>query len=179
MNWTLVILGLNIVVLSVIYILLKRRIDRSFRSTELLSQIEIEIDRVITELNQTTERNISLVENKISSLNLLIAQADKRLLIYNRKEENQLTNKPIVYTKPVVRQKVQNHDDKSKKNGPLSSVKNESSEVRKSSKERVLELYSGGIDVNTIASKLNITHGEIDLILSMNKRKTMMRQEDE
>jgi len=45
----------------------------------------------------------------------------------------------------------------------------------KTSKQRVLEMYTRGEDVNSIASKLNITLGEIELILSMNQRSASER----
>ncbi|MBI9103213.1 MAG: hypothetical protein JEY99_12425 [Spirochaetales bacterium] len=223
MNWILLILGLNIIAVALIYILLRRRIDRAIRSTELLSQIEVEIDNIITELNQTTERNITLVEDKIRTLSLLMEQSDKKIFLINRELNKKQKEETVVYKRPRINNHpIENTGDDFPANVNPSVRTNISSEERlakatpvsyaqtqyeqasnvqsepdvpsspeeerpvkinfqaneqrkaqeppKTSKQRVLEMYTRGEDVNSIASKLNITLGEIELILSMNQR---------
>lgn len=97
----LILLAVNFGGFVIIYLLLKKRIDRAFASTELLRQVESEIDAVITELNRTTERNITLLEEKIRHLGDLLGKADLRLTLMKKQLERESRTEPVVYTRPL------------------------------------------------------------------------------
>ena len=196
-------LGLNIVAILVIYIFLKRRVDRAVRSNELLSQIELEIEKIVTELNRTTERNVTLIEDRIRNLTEILEQADKKIVLVNREMEKK--NRSDIYSRPRVNREIQyNQDtlvesepdrktytDADQEDGtaavnadlPENPVKIKFEELAGkkentsmgSSRQRVIDLFEKGENVHSIASKLNITLGEIELILSMNQRKPSER----
>lgn len=101
MGFYFILLGINIILLCVMFLFLKRRIDNSFKSTELLNQIETELDRVIAELNQTTDRNINLIEDRIDKLNRLLEEADRRMVLFAKEQEKLAKTGAGVYTKPM------------------------------------------------------------------------------
>ena len=192
MNWILIALGLNIIVVTLIYIFLRKRIDRAMRSNELLAQIELEVDKIVTELNLTTDRNITLIEDRIETLNALIDMSDKKIVLLNREVEKKNQEAPMVYSKPrPVEYKSASNSETPVENLSIPPEDTEEKEAEdnqpvkvdfstnqthaalsppKTSKQKVLDMYTQGVDVHIIASKLNITLGEIELILSMNQR---------
>jgi Tfp pilus assembly protein PilN len=84
-----ILAGLTVPGLVLIYFLLRREIRRSFSSNELLRQVESEVESVITELNRTTERNITLIEDKIRHLSQLVKKADHRITLMQKEIEHE------------------------------------------------------------------------------------------
>ena len=72
-------LAITVILVVVVTIVLNRTITvRTSRQTAL-DDIKREVGAIITELNATTERNIQLIEDRTKALEVLIAQADRRL----------------------------------------------------------------------------------------------------
>lgn len=69
------------------YLLLRRRIDRTCRPPAQLERIRDEVDRMIVQLNQTTDRNVSLLEDRIRQLGELLAKTDKKIGLLRREGE--------------------------------------------------------------------------------------------
>jgi len=181
MKLALVLLGADIIILCLIYVFLKRRVDRSLRSTDLLNQIETEIGLVVTELNQTTERNISLVEDRISRLTALMEQADRRMVLFQREREKESQKGPLVYTKPSPLRVTQvslfdePSGEASSRNEPAPAagpreVLTVHPQGPLSTREKVVELAGQGMAPSQVATRLGVTMGEVELILSMNQR---------
>ncbi|MEE9306355.1 MAG: hypothetical protein V3V57_02360, partial [Spirochaetia bacterium] len=51
----------------VVYLILKRGLSKSLDPQTVLESIREEVDRIIVELNSTTDRNITLLEDKVQS----------------------------------------------------------------------------------------------------------------
>ena len=183
-NW--IILGLNIIILCVMFLVLRKKIDDSFKSNELFNQIESEVDRVITELNQTTDRNINLIEDRIEKLNRLLEESGKIMLVF-KKEQDKLSKSKAgsaglgIYTKPMPL-KLHRVDENPQTENIQTETRNRYSKpVQKqsppdleqgkalSTKEKVLKLDYEGLGVSEIASQLKMSLGEIELILSLNR----------
>ena len=87
---------------------MRRMVDRHAGSGAVLEEIRREVGGILTEMNQTTERNIELVEDSVSRLRTVIDQADRRLAILKRETEKH-ENSGIVYShlssaaRPMVR----------------------------------------------------------------------------
>ena len=85
--------GVNCVVLFVMYKFLAMRLDRRITTTEVLDEMKREVGTIITELNETTDRNIELFETRIAQLKETIEQADRRLgLLKRENEKNAVTS---------------------------------------------------------------------------------------
>jgi predicted HTH domain antitoxin len=71
--------------MAILYLILRRRVRKEFNGKVFLEEIEREVGTIITEMNQTTERNIQLIEHKLASLKNLSKQTE--LLLTRGREE--------------------------------------------------------------------------------------------
>jgi len=83
----LVSLVVDIGGLLLVYVLLRDRVRRATSAEAQIAEIRDEVSRLVVELNQTTDRNIALVEDRISSLNEQLAVADKKIGLLRREIE--------------------------------------------------------------------------------------------
>lgn len=151
MTQIIVSLLLNVIFCTIVYLVLKRKFEREMNPDTVLRQIRNEVNELIIELNQTTERNVSLIEERINQLNRSIEESDKRITLL-KKEAEQREDSGRVYSHL----------------NPRTIVKDEQPLKKELTKrEQVLDLYGKGIDPKIIASKLDVTIGEIELIVSL------------
>jgi DNA-directed RNA polymerase specialized sigma24 family protein len=73
--------------LLLVYMLLRDRVRRAASSESRIGEIRDEVSRLLVELNQATDRNIALMEDKISVLNEAISTADKKIGLLRRETE--------------------------------------------------------------------------------------------
>ncbi len=171
----LVSVGINLVLMGFFYILINKKITHKNSASGLLDQIQSELDRMVVELNRTADRNIDLIEEKIRTLTRLIGDADRRVSIL-QKETDKYTKtagtysnvKPVKlsgrgkqdFPSPVMQKPVQ---PEKKAEAPKEIDETEP----RGKRERVAELYRQGISTEIIASRMNATVAEIELIISM------------
>jgi hypothetical protein len=130
----------------VVYLILKRGLSKSLDPQTVLESIREEVDRIIVELNSTTDRNITLLEDQVQSLTTLIEKADKKIGILRREiEKHELAGK--VYSELAEKR----------------AKKPEEQDVR----TRVVQLHRQGISASVIAKRLGITLAEIELIITL------------
>ncbi len=158
---TFTIIGTNLIILSVFYIILKSKINKSLKSTAVLEQIRKEINKLIVELNQTTERNISLIENRVTRLNEILEKADKRIKVLNREVIKTETGKELYSNLSL---KIPANPVKEKTN-----IKIDKNDMTK--REEVMNYFHKGIDPKIIASRTGFPVGEVELIISLAKGK--------
>ena len=132
----------------IVYLILKAKVNKSVDPAAILESIREEVDRIIVELNSTTDRNITLLEDKVQSLTSLLEQADKKIGILKREiEKHELSGK--VYSELARSgQRVQQPEEQDRR-------------------AQVLNLHKQGISASAIAKRLGITLAEIELILSL------------
>jgi transcriptional regulator len=131
-----------------VYLILKAKLKRFVDPKAILESIREEVDRIIVEMNSTTDRNITLLEDKVQSLSNLLEQADKKIGILKREiEKHELSAK--VYSELA-------------RNGKR--VQEPEEQDRHS---QVLNLHRQGISPSAIAKRLGITLAEIELIISL------------
>lgn len=130
----------------VVYLILKRALSKSLDPQTVLESIREEVDRIIVELNSTTDRNITLLEDKVQSLTTLIEQADKKIDILRREvEKHELAGK--VYSE-LAEKRVKEPEEQ---------------DVR----TRLVQLHRQGISASVIAKRLGITLAEIELTIAL------------
>ena len=130
----------------IVYLILKAKLQKSVDPKVILDSIREEVDRIIVELNSTTDRNITLLEDKVQNLSSLLEQADKKIGLLRREiEKHELSGK--VYSELAEKrgQEVAEEDLQS----------------------RVLRLHKQGIPASAIAKQLGITLAEIELIVTL------------
>jgi hypothetical protein len=125
-------------------------LSKSLDPQAVLEAIREEVDRIIVELNSTTDRNITLLEDKVQSLTALIEQADKKIGILRREiEKHELAGK--VYS------------ELAEKRGK----EPEEQDVH----TQVIQQHRQGISASVIAKRLGITLAEIELIITLANKK--------
>jgi hypothetical protein len=85
MDW-LIFGSINIIILVVMFLFLSRRLRRQYNASQFLAEVQQEVNAIVTELNQTTERNIQLLEDRIDRVKALVADLDKRIVLQESEE---------------------------------------------------------------------------------------------
>lgn len=172
-------LAFNAVILAIIYLVLNRKVEKNITPEAFLEKVRSEIQSVIVELNETTDRNITLLEERVRSLQTVIKRADKQLTMLQREVEKHKESSET-YT----------HLRKAGKivSGPVEGVQGGSAGAREGEapppqersraateelplEQRVINLHNQGIASASIANRLNRTIGEVELIISLYERK--------
>lgn len=160
----------------VVYLLLKRRLSRLLDPAAVLGEIRGEVDRIIVELNQTTDRNISLIEDRIGRVSELLEQADRKIgLLRRESEKHEVAAR--VYSE-LGRGRPPAGQSESPGPAPDSPERDEGAEagraeagraeaLRAEARGRVVALSEQGISPTMIARQLNMPLGEIELVLSL------------
>jgi hypothetical protein len=150
-------LALNILVLGAIFLYLNARVTKLLRKEALLDRVREEIEGLVLELNQTTERNIGLIEDRINILKQFLDTADKRIVLIGRETEKHETTNRLYnnLARKKAREQAPNEEPAKKSFNP----------------GEVLDLHRKGISAGIIANKLGTTVGEVDLIISLQDRK--------
>lgn len=155
--------GICLLAIYSVYFLLNRKISKILDSDKILSKVDDEVNSLILELNQTTERNILLIEDRIGKLSNLIKEADKSILLLKR-EFDRPKIEPIHYNHLSKMRNFVPIEDESVKDPP-------ENDENLSDKNRILELFNKGFSSDVIAAKTGTSVGEIDLIIALNSRK--------
>ncbi len=155
--------------LAVVYLALRTRIDRSIARLDPAAEIREELASVMVEMNRTTERNIALLEDRIGQLNQLLADADRKIALVRRESEKHETSR-MVYThlakaaaeKPPA-PPAQQADRAEDGRGPAAPAETLES--------RILRLEREGFSAAVIANRVGSTIGEVELIISLARRR--------
>ncbi|MBN2439825.1 MAG: hypothetical protein JXJ04_00710 [Spirochaetales bacterium] len=151
----IVTISLILMGFAILYLILVRKINSSVNPKALIDEIRVEVDRIILQLNNTTERNINIIEDKINELSDLMDKADKKIALLRRESEKYSMSKN--YSNILT----QNKKDTEK-----------SPEIKKEVdvKDQVLKLYREGFSTSVIANHMNLPIGEVELIISLTGR---------
>ncbi len=150
-----VLLAVNAAVLAFMFYHLKRRIDRRLSSAGLLENVRKEVGGIILELNKTTDRNIGLIEERLSVLKEFLETADKRILLIKREAEKHEVSAQV-YSQ-ILQKKNAARDESPPQEGGRKTV----------SSGEVVDLHNKGISSGVIATRLGTTVGEVELIISL------------
>ncbi len=153
-----IVLSINVSILFLMFLYFRGRLVRFVKSNLVLDQIREEVDMMIIEMNQTTNRNIGLIEERLQYLSELTAKADKSILQLSRTVEQK--KKEVLVYNDLKKRAPMVHQD-SVQDFPLELTLN----------QRVLQMYKDGISKEKIAHNIDKTLGEVDLILSLELRK--------
>jgi septal ring factor EnvC (AmiA/AmiB activator) len=151
---TFLILLANAAGFAFLVIYVNLRIKKEIRSDKILERVNEELGSILGDINSATERNITLVEDRIKKLGDLIHQADGRLKLLKKSDDAQ--NNPAVKAyqelgrKPPVQAEL-----------PINEA--EESNLR----DKVMRYHREGMDSKLIAARLHVPEGEVELIISL------------
>lgn len=166
MNTILICLIICTVYSFIIYKVLESKINKKIDNKTFLKEVHEEINSLITQINETSDRNVLLIENRLERLNNLISISDRSIMNlknYNsiKKNEASKVEDIIIQDKaPIKIDEVITMEIKS------SNIHNDVTLTRR---ERILLLHRQGISPTIIASQTKATIGEVELIISLNR----------
>lgn len=166
MNIIFLTIGLNVGFFGLFFVYFRRQLKKKINPDNLLNEINEEINHVLIQLNNVTDRNIGLLESRITSLKEILEQVDKKITYYH-KEMKKAEAEPIVYSH-LVKKKPGNSAQYVALKEP--EVKEVDKPKVKPMKTQVLELYRQGFSPDVIASRTGVALGEVELIISLTGR---------
>lgn len=184
---------------GLLYLYFNNKIRKALDAQNLLTEVRQEVAALVRDLNQTTERNIILLENKIQDLDRLLASADQKMVLMakedGKKQAAQTVYSHLARAKPVPEPPVSPETEAevipfppkapartstrpAETTAPTTPVQpalfaedSPPPVPAKSLKERVLELAKQGLSANLISNQTGASLAEVDLILSLNRGK--------
>ena len=156
MQYTAIVISLGVLVIVMFTLVNIFSKIKKLQKLNVIDQLKSEISELILELNLTTDRNINILEEKISSLTRLLNNADKRIKILGTESERN-KSESIIYNK------IGRIND----NQPLVDSSPKTPVVEISKKDRIIELHNNGFTTSVIASRVGATVGEVELIISL------------
>ncbi len=163
-----IILTVNIVGWILFIIIQRAVIKRTVRPRKILSDIEAELDSILTELNGTTERNIRLIEESVLRLREEIRKADGRLKLMQGEGEKitRVNNEysHLASRKPISIQVV----DEAEK--PKASSEEPDKQEEETVNQQIIRLHRQGLEPRLIATRAAKPLGEVELIISLSEQ---------
>jgi len=133
--------------------------------------IHCDLNQMIVELNQTTERNIALIEERINALSSILTTADKRIAMLSERAERPMKHRP---KRSAETDTSAGYLDLGKSAAQATTLRStaakkaeDSSAAKTPDPDRVVQLHEQGIEPTLIATRLGTTVGEVELIISL------------
>ena len=175
----LITLLLSTLVQFLLFVYLRGRIEQQLNATDLLKNVQTEIDAMVRELNLSAERNIGVLESRIAEMEVLLGKADQRAIVLQRELERR-DRASEVYSQmrralaepPVETPSVTLGPDALAPSPEVSDIAAPQPVLSqpappKPLKQRVVDLRLEGKSPREIASLTGATQGEVELILSI------------
>lgn len=153
-----VLVALIVIGFTVLYLVLRRIVNRWFINAAQLDKIQQEVEKMLVELNHATSRNIDLIETRIQDLKEILATADKRIGLLKREEEKHEIGK-TVYTRIMKNPSVPVINRNTVDDMPALNVR-----------DRILNLHHSGFSSSMIANQVGKTVGEVELVISLSEK---------
>ncbi len=83
----LIIVVVTLIIWSLGFLYIRNYLNRRTGSRRILAEFQEEVDKLIAEINSATDRGLTLMEDRISSLKTLLEETDKRIVTYKREME--------------------------------------------------------------------------------------------
>lgn len=177
------VLALVLVGFLVLWLLLRAEVRRYASPAAQMEQLRAEVERLVVDLNQTTERNILLLEDRISGLTELLSQTDKKMDLLRREAEKREMG-TRVYARlgnsrpqPVEGRRTPSVDrqtppeETSARQGPDAPPGSFPAAFAEPRQDEVVRLYRAGFSSALISGRTGIPRGEVELIISLEEGK--------
>lgn len=180
---------INILILAVIYIILRRRLDKLSDPQRMTDSLTGDLDIILSEINQATERNILVIEDKVSELEEIIEIAEKRITLLRKAAAAEIMPKMKPPAEPAAvspspepesgrqlafeiptAELTYSHLNKLNTMSDMvtsMSVPEKNNAESGDMKEKIISLHRNGIDSAIIASNVGINRGEVELIIAL------------
>ena len=172
-----------IIVISAIFVIFcigsfayfKSYINKRTSSDAVLADIRDEINRLLVRLDETTNRDVSIIEDKEENLKILLAVVDKKLKLYAREMDRSVTNEKLYRELGASRRfigetAVQTENTPELSSAPVPEPAPQREPANPGSLgDQIRKLGRSGLSPAIIASKLGISVSEAELALSVSR----------
>ena len=149
------------------YFVLRRVLLRIVDPRAILRELRSEVDALLVELNQATERNISLIEDRIRNLSDKLREADKRIGILRREAaRREETLRAYAALRAASGTPAAASGTPAAAATAPAAAHGEDVEEQEM-RRRVVNLYRSGVSTSLIARRLKLSRGEVELIVSL------------
>ena len=173
------LLCLSICVFTFVYLrsYMKRRTHLDYLKNTVISEITVEVNQLLKDIDETTERDISLIEERQKQLKALLDDIDKRLDVYIRemdlRKEAGEAYSSLVSTAVSSEEAYKALGKNKHKQPPIPTLpdfvikSDEEAEVKPSIPEQIKELLMAGFSAPVIASRLGISIAEAEFAAAL------------
>lgn len=163
MDFVLLLL-INIALLALIYLALRQQLKKDYNSERFLATLQKEVNGIITDLNQTAEMNVQILNNEAEKLQKLKEKVEKRIA-----EMQQifamLDRADGRYNEILIR------SQKKVPPQPPNPAPIQKKESESPSRDRILGLYNQGRTSQEISELTHLPIGEVELIIEFSKQR--------
>jgi len=158
-------------------------------SDSALEEYRREVNKLISDINAVTDRNLQLVEDSIAKLKTLLDETEKRIAVYNSEREKSRSGETL-YTslgrgiraalktiEEPANISLPNAPQTQASPAPLQQTKNAPQEppavkplTREEIRDAIDSLINEGLSQEEIASRLGITIAEVNLAMNLFRR---------
>lgn len=164
MQYTFILVSILLFILIIVSIVNIFRKISKLQKANVIKELESEVNDLVLEFNQTADRNINILEEKIKTLTNILHDADKRIKILGTESEK-IKSEPVTYN-----QLGQINGNQISADTTLIQEKKKQSPkqlVETNKKDRIVELHNNGFTSPVIATRVGLTVGEVELIISL------------
>lgn len=95
MSIAVLLVSLDLLGLVAIWLFVRARLNRALELENMVAEVRKEVRALNIELNETADRNISLVEDRMQALHGLLDEADRRMGIMRREIDNRASEREV------------------------------------------------------------------------------------
>jgi hypothetical protein len=191
-------LAVNAAALAIMFLYFRKLIRNTLGLDDVIDRVRTEVGGMIAEMNQTADRNVSLLEDRIERAQSFMKSADKRFEAIARASDERSRERDIFEklsrARPLA-QPVEPRREMARVPPPPEPREAEAEkapertegprgpEIRASEiqvnvgltpSERAIRLWETGISSEIIASRLSMTVAEVDLIVAMEEQRRLL-----
>lgn len=89
------LLALNLATVGLIFLYVRRKVRKTLEMEGLMDNLRKEVGELVRDLNQTTDRNITLLEDSLRVLKQATEEADRRVFVLKREAERRGTESAV------------------------------------------------------------------------------------
>jgi len=174
-------------IVSLVLILWTRSKVRMYlNSGEEIEKIRREIGALVVELDASADRNVTVLEDRLASLQGVLSEADKKIALLSQDRTKRLPEKvtydkfgkfPVHSNRENVRDVETEEKVQDKADLPFISFSEKPLPIEEPFADKVVSLSRRGFSSDIIAARLGATMAEVDLVLSLERERDSRTKE--
>jgi len=199
MTTILLVLAVQIVVSVVLIVWTRSKVRTFLGSGDEIDRIRREIGALIVELDSSADRNVTVLEDRLSALKDMIIEADRRIALLGQEKTRRPADAPVYdrlgrmpeprpESRPQFRQEPQPVQpvaqaqpvqpvQQPEPSVPFIRFSENPLPIEEPFADKVLSLSRRGFSSDIIAARLEVTMAEVDLVLSMERERGGLTKE--